>query len=79
MRKPEAEHFTDFMTRFKRATSDLGKKQYLVPYFICAHPGTGPDECIELALYMKEQRLRPRQVQLFMPTPGTISNSDVCF
>jgi radical SAM superfamily enzyme YgiQ (UPF0313 family) len=61
--------------RFKKATADAGKKQFLIPYFICAHPGTGPEECIELAVYMKEQGLRPRQVQTFMPTPGTISTA----
>ncbi|MGC6509906.1 MAG: YgiQ family radical SAM protein [Myxococcota bacterium] len=75
MKKPEARHFTDFMERFKKATSDAGKKQFLVPYFICAHPGTGPEQCIELALYMKSQDLRPRQVQTFMPTPGTIATA----
>ena len=75
MKKPEAEHFTSFIERFKKATANTGKKQYLIPYFLCAHPGTGPEECIELALYMKSQGLRPRQVQLFMPTPGTISTA----
>jgi uncharacterized radical SAM protein YgiQ len=75
MKKPEAEHFTSFIERFKKATAKSGKKQYLIPYFLCAHPGTGPEECIELALYMKQQQLRPRQVQLFMPTPGTISTA----
>ena len=74
MKKPEAKHFTNFVERFKKATSDINKKQFLVPYFICAHPGTGPAETIELALYMKND-LRPRQVQTFMPTPGTISTA----
>jgi len=75
MKKPEAEHFTSFIERFKKATANSGKKQYLIPYFLCAHPGTGPEESIELALYMKKQGLRPRQVQLFMPTPGTIATA----
>ena len=75
MKKPEIEHFTSFVERFKKATADANKKQYLIPYFICAHPGTGPEECIDLALYMKGQDLRPRQVQTFMPTPGTISTA----
>ena len=75
MKKPEAKHFTNFVERFKQATRDANKKQFLVPYFICAHPGTGPKETIELALYMKENDLRPRQVQTFMPTPGTISTA----
>ena len=75
MKKPEAQHFTSFVKRFKKATADAGKEQFLIPYFICAHPGTGPEECIELAVYMKKQGLRPRQVQTFMPTPGTISTA----
>ena len=75
MRKPGSEYFLDFMNRFKAATKKAGKEQYMVPYFQCAHPGTGPEQTIELALFMKEHGLRPRQVQMFMPTPGTISTA----
>ena len=75
MRKPGSGYFTAFMQRFMKASEDAGKKQFLVPYFQCAHPGTGPTECIELALYMKAQGLRPRQVQMFMPTPATLATA----
>jgi len=75
MKKPGIETFTDFMERFKRASAAAGKEQYLVPYFQCAHPGTGPEETIALALYMKKHGLRPRQVQMFMPTPGTLATA----
>ena len=75
MKKPDISHFTDFMRRFKEANKAAGKDQYMVPYFQCAHPGTGPNECIELALYMKAHKLRPRQVQMFMPTPATIATA----
>jgi uncharacterized radical SAM protein YgiQ len=75
MKKPEIQHFTAFMKRFKKANEDAGKKQFLVPYFQCAHPGIGPQECIELALYMKQHGLRTRQVQMFMPTPATIATA----
>ena len=75
MRKPEVTHFQDFLQRFQEASADAGKKQLIVPYFQCAHPGTGPTEAIELAVYMKTHGLRCRQVQLFMPTPGTISTA----
>ncbi|MFZ5480037.1 MAG: YgiQ family radical SAM protein [Myxococcota bacterium] len=75
MRKPEITHFADFMKRFRAASQLAGKKQFLVPYFQCAHPGTGPTEAIELALYMKRNGLQCRQVQLFMPTPGTLSTA----
>ena len=75
MRKPEVTHFGDFMERFARASARAGKKQFIVPYFQCGHPGTGPAETIELAQYMKTNDLRCRQVQLFMPTPGTIATA----
>ena len=75
MKKPEIHHFTKFMERFKKANAAAGKKQFLVPYFQCAHPGIGPQECIDLAFYMKEHGLRTRQVQMFMPTPATIATA----
>ena len=75
MRKPELHHFQDFVDRFKQASADAGKKQFLVPYFQCAHPGCGPEDAIELGMYLKRNGLRCRQVQTFMPTPGTISTA----
>jgi uncharacterized radical SAM protein YgiQ len=75
MRKPSIHYFTAFMQRFHEANRKAGKKQFLVPYFQCAHPGVGPQECIELAQYMRDHGLRPRQVQMFMPTPGTIATA----
>lgn len=75
MRKPEITHFAEFIRRFEAASAEAGKKQFIVPYFQCGHPGTGPEEAIELAVYMKTNGLRCRQVQLFMPTPGTISTA----
>jgi uncharacterized radical SAM protein YgiQ len=75
MRKPEITHFADFMKRFRAASELAGKKQFIVPYFQCAHPGTGPKEAIELAQYMKTNGLQCRQVQMFMPTPGTLSTA----
>jgi uncharacterized radical SAM protein YgiQ len=75
MKKPKIEYFTAFMNRFRKANADLGKKQFLVPYFQCAHPGIGPEETVELAIYMKLHELRPRQVQMFMPTPATLATA----
>jgi uncharacterized radical SAM protein YgiQ len=75
MKKPSIGYFTQFMERFRKASAEAGKELFLVPYFQCAHPGTGPSEAIELALYMKAQGLRPRQVQMFMPTPGTLATA----
>ncbi len=75
MRKPGMGYFDEFMRRFKEACEKAGLERYLVPYFQCAHPGTGPEECVELALYMKERDLRPRQVQMFIPTPATLATA----
>jgi uncharacterized radical SAM protein YgiQ len=75
MRKPNIEYFDDFMRRFQESNKKANKEQYVVPYFQCAHPGIGPEETIELALYMKKSGLRPRQVQMFMPTPATIATA----
>ncbi len=75
MKKPAINYFSDFMARFQAANAAAGKEQFLVPYFQCAHPGTGPEACVELALYMKEHGLRPRQVQMFMPTPSTLATA----
>lgn len=75
MRKPSIDYFTRFMERFRAANQKLGREQFLVPYFQCAHPGVGPAETVELALYMKAHGLRPRQVQMFMPTPATLATA----
>ena len=75
MRKPPITHFKDFMRRFKAANEEAGKTQHVVPYFQAAHPGIGPEETIELALFMRAEGLKPRQVQLFMPTPATLATA----
>jgi uncharacterized radical SAM protein YgiQ len=73
MRKPEQRTFEAFATRFKEASCAAGKEQYLVPYFIASHPGSGVDEMIELAVYLKRQGYRPRQVQDFIPAPMDVA------
>ena len=73
MKKPGGDSFERFAARFKEASQRAGKEQYLVPYFIASHPGSGLDEMIELALYLKENGYRPRQVQDFIPAPMDIA------
>jgi uncharacterized radical SAM protein YgiQ len=75
MNKPPVSVFLAFKKRFEEASRRAGKDQYLVPYFMAAHPGTGEKEAIELAIFLKHHGFRPRQVQLFMPTPGTLSTA----
>ncbi|HEB91472.1 MAG TPA: YgiQ family radical SAM protein [Deltaproteobacteria bacterium] len=69
MKKPGIEGFEIFAERFMAASRRAGKEQYLVPYFIASHPGSGVEEMIELAIFLKERGYRPRQVQDFIPAP----------
>jgi len=69
MKKPGREGFEIFAERFARASKRAGKEQYLVPYFIASHPGSGVEDMIELAIFLKERGYRPRQVQDFIPGP----------
>ena len=73
MKKPGPASFERFAEGFERASRKAGKEQYLVPYFIASHPGSGLDDMIELALYLKRKGYRPRQVQDFIPAPMDIA------
>lgn len=65
--------YTSFMEAFKRINNELGKEQYLVPYFMSSHPGCGLKEAIELAEFLRDIKYIPEQVQDFIPTPGSLS------
>lgn len=73
MNKPPHSVFEDFKEAFFAYTKEIGKEQYLIPYLISSHPGSGLDEAIELAEYLNETGFRPEQVQDFYPTPMTRS------
>lgn len=73
MKKPATSTFDEFARRFADASERAGKEQYLVPYFIASHPGSGVAEMIELALFLKARGYRPRQVQDFIPAPMDIA------
>jgi uncharacterized radical SAM protein YgiQ len=73
MGKPNIEVYEKFRHRFYELTKSMNKKQYLVPYLMSSHPGSRPEDAIELALFLKKEGLHPEQVQDFYPTPGTIS------
>jgi len=75
MKKPGIAAFERFRTMFQCASQDAGKDQYDVPYFISGHPGCGLDDMIELALWLKSQGYRPRQVQDFIPTPMSVASA----
>jgi uncharacterized radical SAM protein YgiQ len=73
MKKPPHHTFDEFAERFQRASKRVGKEQYLVPYFIASHPGSGVEEMIELAVFLKQRGYKPRQVQDFIPAPMDIA------
>lgn len=73
MGKPHIETYRAFSKKFFRITKEIGKEQYLVPYLMSSHPGSTLKDAVELALFLKKEKLRPEQVQDFYPTPGTIS------
>jgi len=75
MRKPAAEAFPDFLARHRELSARAGRKQYVVPYLMAAHPGCALEDMIELALYLRRERLTVEQVQIFTPTPGTASTA----
>ncbi|HYL02820.1 MAG TPA: YgiQ family radical SAM protein [Steroidobacteraceae bacterium] len=69
MMKPGVAAYDRFKELFERYSREAGKEQYLIPYFIAAHPGTSDEDMLELALWLKRQRLRADQVQAFLPGP----------
>ncbi len=73
MGKPHIESYKKFQQKFYAITKGMGKEQYLVPYLMSSHPGSTLKEAIDLAVFLKENKMRPEQVQDFYPTPGTIS------
>ena len=69
MMKPGVATYDRFKELFDRYSRAAGKEQYLIPYFIAAHPGTSDQDMLELALWLKRNRLRADQVQAFLPGP----------
>jgi radical SAM superfamily enzyme YgiQ (UPF0313 family) len=73
MKKPAIESFERFQAMFACASKDAGKEQYEIPYFISGHPGSTLEDMVELALWLKRNGKRPRQVQDFIPTPMSMA------
>ena len=73
MGKPSIEVYNHFKTKYFDLCKEVGKEQYLVPYLMSSHPGSTLQDAITLALYLKENRMNPEQVQDYYPTPGTAS------
>jgi uncharacterized radical SAM protein YgiQ len=69
MMKPGVGTYDRFKELFDRFSREAGKEQYLIPYFIAAHPGTTDTDMLELALWLKRNGFRADQVQAFLPSP----------
>ncbi len=69
MMKPGIGTYDRFKRMFEKFTKEAGKEQYLIPYFIAAHPGTTDEDMLNLALWLKRNGFRADQVQAFYPSP----------
>ena len=75
MMKPGMGAYDIFKEMFERYSEEAGKKQYLIPYFIAAHPGTTDEDMLNLALWLKRYSFRLDQVQNFTPTPMAMATA----
>ncbi|WP_288129838.1 YgiQ family radical SAM protein [Accumulibacter sp.] len=75
MMKPGMSSYEQFRILFEKFSKEAGKEQYLIPYFIAAHPGTTDQDMLNLALWLKRNHFRLDQVQTFLPTPLAIATA----
>ncbi len=75
MLKPGIETYEAFKKLFERYSREAGKEQYLIPYFIAAHPGTTDEDMLNLALWLKRNGFRLDQVQTFLPSPLSLATA----
>ncbi|MFA7280906.1 MAG: YgiQ family radical SAM protein [Sterolibacterium sp.] len=75
MMKPGISSYDKFKALFEKYSREAGKEQYLIPYFIAAHPGTTDVDMLNLALWLKRNKFRLDQVQTFLPTPLALATA----
>lgn len=75
MMKPGMSAYDEFKAMFEKFSAEAGKKQYLIPYFIAAHPGTTDNDMLNLALWLKKYDFKLDQVQTFTPTPMAMATA----
>ena len=78
MGKPENAVYRRFVDKFYQINKRIGKEQYLVPYLMSSHPGSGLKEAVTLAEHIRDLGYMPEQVQDFYPTPSTMSTCMYC-
>ncbi len=75
MMKPDMDSYHRFREMFDRYSKKAGKEQYLIPYFIAAHPGTTDEDMLALAQWLKKNGFRADQVQAFLPSPMAMATA----
>ncbi|MCG8414819.1 MAG: YgiQ family radical SAM protein, partial [Pseudomonadales bacterium] len=75
MMKPSISAYDDFKKLFDKYSKKAGKEQYLIPYFIAAHPGCGEEEMLNLSMWLKDHNFKPDQVQTFYPSPMALATA----
>jgi uncharacterized radical SAM protein YgiQ len=75
MMKPGIGSYEKFKALFEKYSKEAGKKQYLIPYFIAAHPGTSNEDMMNLAIWLKENGFKADQVQTFYPSPMAMATA----
>ena len=75
MLKPGIGTYDRFREMFEKFSAEAGKEQYLIPYFIAAHPGTTDEDMLNLALWLKHNGFRADQVQAFLPSPMALATA----
>jgi len=75
MMKPGMGTYDRFKAMFEKYSKEAGKEQYLIPYFIAAHPGTSDEDMMNLALWLKRNGFRADQVQTFYPSPMAMATA----
>lgn len=75
MMKPGVDTYDVFKKMFEKYSKEAGKEQYLIPYFIAAHPGCEDEDMLNLALWLKRNDFKPDQVQTFYPSPMALATA----
>ncbi|MBT3530573.1 MAG: YgiQ family radical SAM protein [Gammaproteobacteria bacterium] len=75
MMKPSISSYDEFKKLFDKFSKKAGKEQYLIPYFIAAHPGSDDEDMLNLALWLKQHDFKPDQVQTFYPSPMALATA----
>ncbi len=73
MCKPSIETYKKFVEKYREINREVGKEQYIIPYFISGHPGCTLKDAVQLAEYVRDMGYYVEQVQDFTPTPSTLS------